>query len=542
MAGSNKTDACTDTGFNAAHLAARSANHVPLTPLDFLQRTVAVYPDRPAIAWNQNTWSYRDFGAIVARMAAWLKDQGVGPGDVVSLILGNRPETLAAHFAVPAIGAVLNTINTRLTPEEIAYILDHAGTRIIITDDLNFAALPQDQNTQIAKLCTTPGDSTGIDFFDGDAPPLDLMAGVTDEWQKIALNYTSGTTGRPKGVVYTHRGAALNALGNVLTMGFTTQTRYLWTLPMFHCNGWCHTWAVTAAGGLHVCLDRVDPNLILKTIADRDITHMCCAPVVLYMLLDQADGPCAQRVLVGTGGAAPTPSLLAGLNDLGFDLRHLYGLTESYGPATINIMPDPAPADLTERATLFARQGQRHLLSGAARVEDDNGQPVPADGETLGEIVLSGNTIMAGYLGDEAATDTAFAGRKFHTGDLAVMHENGQIEIRDRAKDIIITGGENVSSLEIEAVLHTHPDILLAAVVAAPHPKWGETPWAFIEPKEGRDPSAQDLDSFCREHLAGFKRPKRFVLGTLPKTATGKIQKFALRDQARRMAVKGETT
>jgi len=524
--------------FEAAHLGPRAVNHVPLSPLDYLRRTLAVYPDRPAVVWNGACWTYAEFGAMVARMAAWLRAQGVGRGDVVSPVLGNRPETLAAHFAVPAIGAVLNTLNTRLSGEEIAHILEHAQSRIVISDAANAPKL----DAPLALLCSSSDEGDGIDFFSGAAPEFDLIAEIRDGWQTIALNYTSGTTGRPKGVVYTHRGAALNALGNVLAMGFTEQTRYLWTLPMFHCNGWCHTWAVTAAGGTHICLDKVDPELILETIATQEVSHMCCAPVVLYIMLDAAKTPCAQRVRVGTGGAAPTPALLAGLEALGFDLMHLYGLTESYGPATVNVMPEPLPKEPQKRAALFARQGQRHLLSGFARVLGESGAPVPADGETVGEIALTGNTLMAGYLGDEAATDSAFEGDWFHTGDLAVMHPNGQIEIRDRAKDIIITGGENVSSLEVEAVLHKHPDILFAAVVAAPHPKWGEIPWAFVELKEGRNLAPEELSAFCRAHLAGFKRPKRYVFGTLPRTATGKVQKFELRIKAKALASEDNET
>jgi fatty-acyl-CoA synthase len=517
--------------FDAPHLAPRSANHVPLTPLDFLARTLAVHPDRPAVAWNDNLWTYAEFGQMVDRLAAWLTEQGVGAGDVVSVMLNNRPEMLAAHYAVPALGAVLNSVNTRLSAEEVAYILDHSGAKLLICDAQTRPAFDADP-VPVAVVCDAPGDGSGLDIFSGEAAPVDLTGRVLDEWQKIGLNYTSGTTGRPKGVVITHRGAALNSLGNVLALGFTQDTRYLWTLPMFHCNGWCHTWAVTAAAGLHVCLDKVEPQLILETIAARDVTHMCCAPVVLYMLLDAATDKVATRVKVGTGGAAPTPALLSGLSNLGFDLTHLYGLTEVYGPATINDPGEDGPTDMEERAALLARQGQRHVMAGYAQVSDDTGAYVPADGETLGEITLKGNTVMAGYLKNPEATEEAFEGGRFHTGDLAVMHPDGQIEIRDRAKDIIITGGENVSSLEIENVLHKHPDVLFAAVVAAPHPKWGETPWAFIEVKAGRTPDTADLDGFCREHLAGFKRPKRFVIGELPRTGTGKIQKFELRNKA----------
>jgi len=520
--------------FDDPHLAPRAANHVPLTPLDFLSRTLAVHPDRPAIAWNEDLWTYAEFGRMVDRMAHWLKGQGIGPGDVVSVMLGNRPEMLVAHYAAPALGAILNCVNTRLSAEDVAFILDHAGAKLLICDKGTRPAFDTDP-TPVSVLCSLPGDGTGLDFYSGEAPILDLTAEIHDEWQKIGLNYTSGTTGSPKGVVLTHRGSALNALGNVLALGFTQDTRYLWTLPMFHCNGWCHTWAVTAAAGLHVCLDKVDPRLILDTIAARDVTHMCCAPVVLYMLLDAATENVSTRVKVGTGGAAPTPALLSGLSSLGFDLTHLYGLTESYGPATLNDPGADAPVDINERAELLARQGQRHLLSGHATVVDESGAQVSCDGVTTGEITLKGNTVMAGYFRNPEATEEAFQGGRFHTGDIAVTHPDGQIEIRDRTKDVIITGGENVSSLEIETVLHRHPDVLFAAVVAAPHPKWGETPWAFVEAKEGQRLADEELDQFCRAHLSGFKRPRRFVLGELPRTATGKIQKYELRSRARAM-------
>jgi fatty-acyl-CoA synthase len=519
--------------FTDPHLAPRAANFRPLTPLDLLARTLEVYGQRPGVAWRGQLWSYAEFGAMVARMAALLRARGVGPGDVVSVLLTNRPEMLAAHFAVPALGAVLNAINIRLDLGEIGYILGHAGTTVLLCEPGTVPELG-DSPVAVELLCSAPGAGDGHDLFAGPVPPLDLTGAVRDEAQAIALNYTSGTTGRPKGVVYTHRGACLNALGNVLALGLTAESRYLWTLPLFHCNGWCHAWAVTAAGALHVCLDRVEPRLILDAIAAHAVTHMSCAPVVLYMLLEHATEPPPGRVRVTTGGAAPTPALLAGLSKLGFDLNHMYGLTESYGPATIND-PGDSEADIDTRAALMARQGRRHGTAGPARVVDEEGRDVPADGKTMGEIVLAGNTVMAGYFRNPEATETAFRGGVFHSGDLAVVHPDGQIEIRDRAKDIIITGGENVSSLEVETVLHRHPEVLLAAVVAAPDPKWGETPWAFVEAKEGRAPTAEALDAFCRERLAGFKRPRRFVFGPLPRTATGKIQKFLLRATARKM-------
>lgn len=515
--------------FNDPHLAPRAANFQPLTPIDLLGRTLECHGDRPAVAWRDDVWSYSEFGDLVARMVGALRAQGVGLGDVVSVALGNRPEMLAAHFAVPALGAVLNTVNIRLDAGEIGYILDHAGSKVLLTDA---AYLPDPAPpVPIMMLCSAPGAGDGIDWFSGPVPDVDLAAAITDEAQAIALNYTSGTTGRPKGVVYTHRGAYLNAVGNVLTLGLTCDSRYLWTLPLFHCNGWCQAWAVTAAGGLHVCLDRVDPALILSEISHHAITHLSCAPVVLYMLLDHAKEPPPVRVRVTTGGAAPTPALLAGLSKLGFDLNHMYGLTESYGPATINDPGDPG-ADLDIRAALMARQGRRHPTAGAARVVDEQGRDVPADGETMGEIVLAGNTIMAGYFRNPEATEAAFAGGLFRSGDLAVVHPDGQIQIRDRAKDIIITGGENVSSLEVETVLHRHPDVLLAAVVAAPDPKWGETPWAFVELRQGAHATAEALEAFCKDNLAGYKRPRRYVFGPLPRTATGKIQKFVLRERA----------
>lgn len=521
--------------FGEPHLAPRTVNFQPLTPLNFLERARAVYAERPAVAWREKTWSYAEFDSIVARMAHWLRQQGIVAGDVVSLMLTNRPELLAAHYAVPALGAVLNTVNTRLDISEVNYILDHAGTKLLLTDrsvSLDYSNLCVPVHT----LCSSADQTDGLTFFSGDAPALDLLTAVTDENQPIALNYTSGTTGKPKGVVYTHRGAQLNAISNVTMMQFTPETRYLWTLPMFHCNGWTHTWALTAAGGLHVCLDKVDPALIVKTIAEHNITHLCCAPVVLYMLMDQMEMPAPSRVRVGTGGAAPTPTLLAGLNALGFDLTHLYGLTESYGPATINDPGSEGSDDVQQRALALARQGRRHVNTGGVLVVDESGDSVPADGETMGEIVLRGNTVMAGYFRDPDATEKAFAGGVFHTGDLAVMHSDGQIEIRDRSKDIIISGGENFSSLEVETTLHQHPDILIAAVVAAPHEKWGETGWAFIETRKGQAIDIHALDAFCRERLAGFKRPRRFIIGPLPKTATGKIQKFLLREQAKEMA------
>ncbi len=524
--------------FEDLHLAARAANFRPLTPLDLLDRAIEVHGGRLAVAWHDHSWSYVEFGALVARMADWLRAQGVVRGDVVSVMLTNRPEMLAAHFAVPALGGVLNTLNTRLSAEEIAYILDHAGSKLVLCETRTAGALA-DATVPVTRLCDAPGeasaDGNGLDLFDGQVPALDWSGNILSETQAISLNYTSGTTGRPKGVICTHRGAYLNAVGNVMSLGYTTATSYLWTLPMFHCNGWCHTWAVTAAGGLHVCLEQVEPAPILELIERHRVSHMCCAPVVLYMLLDHDGAGPAHRVKVMTGGAAPTPTLLAGMEERGFDLVHGYGLTESYGPATFNDPGADAPGTIEARAALLARQGYRHSTTGGIAVVDEAGNEVPRDGTTEGEIVLRGNTVMAGYFRDAEATEASFAGGHLHTGDLAVRHPDGQIEIRDRAKDVVISGGENISSIEVETVLHKHPDVLLAAVVAVPHDKWGETPWAFVETRRGANLTEAGLEAFCREHLSGFKRPRRFVFGELPKTATGKIQKFLLRETAKKM-------
>ncbi|MBF9033732.1 AMP-binding protein [Rhodobacterales bacterium HKCCE2091] len=524
------------------HLAPRPANFRPLTPLDFLDRAVASFADETAVIWRDTRLTWAEFGAVVGRLAAALTARGIGPGDVVSVMCPNRPEMLAAHYAVPALGAVLNSVNTRLDAAAVGWILGHSESRLLLADPTS-AEVARSAAEKAGVPCETFGEDTMALLSGPDPAPFDLTAAVTDEWQPIALNYTSGTTGNPKGAVLTHRGAALNALGNVITLKLSRDTSYLWTLPMFHCNGWCHTWAVTAAGGVHVCLDRVEPAAIFDALDTAGITHMSCAPVVLYMLLNDpraADFRPGGRVTVASGGAAPTETLIRRMEALGFDFLHLYGLTESYGPASLKeIAPgqDPEPG---EKARLLARQGIRHATANRIAVIDDAGAPVPADGVSVGEIVLSGNTLTAGYYGDAAATEAAFAGGVYHTGDLAVVHPGGDIEVRDRAKDVIITGGENVSSLEVESALHAHPDVLMAAVVARPDPKWGETLMAFVELRPGSDPAPEALEAHCRERLAGFKIPRYWEFRELPKTATGKIQKFVLRESARAAAEAGE--
>ncbi|MFT3972162.1 MAG: AMP-binding protein [Amaricoccus sp.] len=523
------------------HLAPRAANHRPLSPLEHLARMLETRADQPAVIWRDRRWDWRGFGAMVARLAARLREAGIGQGDVVSVLLVNRPEMLAAHFAVPMLGAVLNSINTRLDAGVIAHILAHSGSALLLAepDTLETARLAAAEGPLVVLLADpgpVPEGAWPITGSDEDPGlPDDILCNVADEWQPICLNYTSGTTGLPKGAVYHHRGAALNALGNVLTMGFGAGSVYLWTLPMFHCNGWCHPWAVTAAGGVHVCLDKPEPGAIFAAIRDHGVTHMACAPVVLYMLLNHPDrslrGGAPGRVTVGSGGAAPSVALISGMDALGFDFYHLYGLTESFGPASACIAS--AGSTPEERAARLARQGARHPTASLLSVLDAEGQPVPQDGETTGEITLRGNTLMAGYWRDPEATERAFAGGAFHTGDLAVRHPGGEIEIRDRARDIIISGGENISSLEVENALHRHPAVLLAAIVAAPDPKWGEVPCAFIELKEGAAVTGAELSAFARSHLAGYKLPRRYVFGPLPRTATGKIQKYILRERLR---------
>ena len=518
------------------HLAPRAANFQPLTPLDFLERTASIYPDHTAVIWRERRWTYAEFAELVGRFAAMLRSAGVRRGDVVSVMAPNRPEMLAAHYAVPMPGGVLGAINTRLDRDTVSYILDHSESRLFIVDPGCSETAREAALHSPARVVTLDGGGPGDAFADliAAAVPDPLGAGdVADEWQSICLNYTSGTTGRPKGVVYHHRGAYLNALGNVLELGFRQDTVYLWTLPMFHCNGWCHTWAVTAAAATHVCIERPDPAMIFDAVERHGVTHFCCAPVVLYMLLNHPGRPqrMSRRVRVATGGAAPTSALIEQLDAIGIELVHLYGLTESYGPTTgCALRGDWDVPTSTDKARALSRQGVRHATASRVRVVGDGGDDVPADAATLGEIVLRGSNLMAGYFKDAAATEAAFAGGEFHTGDLAVRHPDGYIEIKDRAKDIIISGGENISSLEVETVLHRHPAVLLAAVVAAPDAKWGEVPCAFIELKAGiAAPAPEELTAFCRERLAGFKVPKRFVFRELPKTATGKIQKFALR-------------
>ena len=537
----------------ATGLDPRQANYVPLTPLSFLARSAAVYPDKPAVIHGDRTFTYAEFAARCRRLASALTRRGVGPGDTVAVMAPNVPAMLEAHFGVPMAGAVLNALNYRLDARTIAFLLEHSEAKVLITDrefaETIEAALGQSRRRPLVIDIDDPlyeGDGRRLGETDYEAllaegdPELEPVR-PADEWQAICLLYTSGTTGNPKGVVYHHRGAYLNALGNALAFGLTPRTVYLWTLPMFHCSGWTYTWATTAVGGTHVCLRRVDPALIFPAIARHRVTHMCGAPVVMTMLIHApAETKVAfdQVVEFATGGAAPPTPVIAGMEAMGFRVTHLYGLTESYGPATVCAWQEEwSGLDLNARSLLMARQGVRYpTLEGMQVANPETHRPVPRDGETLGEVMLRGNTIMKGYLRNDAATRDAFREGWYHTGDLAVWHPDGYIEVKDRSKDIIISGGENISSLEVEECLYRHPQVMEAAVVARPDEKWGETPCAFVVLKPGAKPtSTADILAWCRGHLAGFKVPKTVVFGELPKTSTGKIQKFVLRERARNL-------
>jgi fatty-acyl-CoA synthase len=526
------------------------ANFVPLSPIGFLLRSATVYPERTSVIHGERRYTWRQSLERCRRLASALAAHGIGRGDTVALMAPNVPEAFEAHFGVPMAGAVLNALNIRLDAETIAFILKHGEAKILITDT-EFAPVI---GPALARLDKKP---LVIDIADPQGPQgaeagerlgaLDyeafLAAGdpafteltPADEWDAISLNYTSGTTGNPKGVVYHHRGAYLNALGNILVWSMPQHPVYLWTLPMFHCNGWCFPWTVTALAGTHVCLRRVEAGAIYDAIERHGVTHLCGAPVVMNMLLNARNRPLPRDIAMMTAGAAPPASVIGGIEGLGFRITHVYGLTEVYGPAVICAWHDEwdeLPAE--ERARLKARQGVQYpVLEGLMVADPDSLAPVPADGTTMGEIFVRGNIVMKGYLKNQAASEEAFAGGWFHTGDLAVAHPDGYIEIKDRSKDIIISGGENISTIEVEDVLYRHPAIMEAAIVARPDPNWGETPCAFVTLKDGAVADSGEIIAFCRKHLAHFKAPRHVIFGPLPKTSTGKIQKFALRERAK---------
>jgi len=524
------------------------ANYAPLSPLSFLRRTAAVFPDRAAILHGDLRQSWAETGQRCRRLASALA-RHVGPGETVAIMAPNTPAMVEAHFGVPMRGAVLNALNVRLDAATIAFILGHGAARVLLCDR-EFAAvvaealalLPEGARpfvVDIADRLAPPGPAVGAieyeAFLAGGDPAYDWSL-PGDEWDAIALNYTSGTTGNPKGVVYHHRGAYLNAVGNALTWGMAQHPVYLWTLPMFHCNGWCFPWTVAAMAGTNVCLRRVEAAAMLEAMDRHGVTHLCGAPIVMGLVLNHPGvQPRPRPVRMMTAGAAPPAAVLEGMERLGFDVMHVYGLTETYGPVTVcawheewDALPD------AERAAVKARQGVAYPVQEGLMVGDPGTlAPVPRDGQTMGEIMVRGNITMKGYLKNPAATDEAFAGGWFHTGDLAVWHPDGYVEIRDRSKDIIISGGENISTIEVESVLYRHPAVLEAAVVARPDATWGETPCAFVTLKPGAAATAAEIIAFCRERMARFKAPRTVVFGPLPKTSTGKMQKYLLREQAR---------
>jgi fatty-acyl-CoA synthase len=532
--------------YDAPHLARTPANFAALTPLSFLARAAAVYPEKLAVIDGDARLSYAELYARCRRLADALWRHGIGRGDTVAVLAPNVPALLEAHYGVPMAGAVLNALNTRLDARSIAFILGHGRAKLLIADR-EFAPVVKPALAELGgalPLVEIGGPGTealgGIEYeaFLGEGDPAAEFCGPSDEWAAITLNYTSGTTGNPKGVVYHHRGAFLNALGNAITFGLDRHSVYLWTLPMFHCNGWTYPWAVTAVAGTHVCLRRVDPAAIFTAIAEHRVTHLCGAPIVLNLLV-HAPPEVKRRfdhvVEVATGGSAPPSAVIEAMERMGFRVTHLYGLTESYGPSTVCAWQEGWEGLPTaERAARMARQGVASLTLGGQRVVDAAMTDVPADGDTLGELVLRSNTLMKGYLSNPAATGEAFKDGWFHTGDLAVMHPDGYIEIKDRAKDIIISGGENISSLEVEEALYRHPHIMEAAVVARPDPKWGESPCAFVTlTPDAPSLSAEEVIAWCRANLAHFKVPRTILFGPLPKTSTGKVQKYELRERAK---------
>ena len=531
------------------HLGRNRANYVPLSPLSILPRTAAVYPERLAYVHGPLACNYRDYYARCRRLASALRARGISKGDTVAIMAANIPAFLEAHFGVPATGAVLNSLNTRLDAAALAFILDHGEAKVLLTDTAFSPVVKQALGLAKVKPLvididdprnTAGGERLGeveYEVFIAGGDPDGPWRLPDDEWDAVALNYTSGTTGNPKGVVYHHRGAYLLSFGNVLSWALPPQPVYLWTLPMFHCNGWCFPWTLPLVAGTSVCLRQAAAKPIFDAIADHGVTHFCGAPIVLSLLIN---APPEERrawdhqVKVMTAASAPPAAVLAHMAEMGFDVAHVYGLTETYGPATVCAWHDEWDArPLDERADLKARQGVAYpVLEGLTVGDAQTCEPVPADGATIGEVLFRGNIVMKGYLKNPKATNEAFAGGWFHSGDLGVVHPDGYIQLKDRAKDIVISGGENISTLEVESVLYRHPKVLEAAVVGRPDDKWGETPCAFVTLKDGQTLTEQEIIAFCRDNMAHFKAPKTVVFATLPKTSTGKVQKYILREQA----------
>jgi fatty-acyl-CoA synthase len=528
------------------------ANHMPLTPLSFIERAAAVHPGQLAVIHGTQRFTWAETYARCRRLASALQRRGIGKNDTVAMMAANTPPLLEAHFGVPMIGAVLNALNTRLDAKTVAFILEHGEAKALITDR-EFSSIVGPALKQLGRKLLVididdplgaPGEALGeIDYesFLAAGNPDFAWSYPEDEWDAVALNYTSGTTGNPKGVVLHHRGAYLNAIGNLMVWSMPRHPVYLWTLPMFHCNGWCFPWTIAALSGTHVCLRRAEAGAIFAAIAQEKVTHLCGAPIVVNLLLNAPDEQRrdfdGRTIAMMTAGSAPPAAVLQGIEGMGFAMTHVYGLTEVYGPVTVcEWHGDWDALGAEERAAVKARQGVRYpVLEGLMVADPHTLEPVPRDGQTMGEIFMRGNVVMKGYLKNPKASHEAFAGGWFHTGDLAVAHPDGYVEIKDRSKDIIISGGENISTIEVEGALYRHPDVLEAAVVARPDPHWGETPCAFVTLKSGHSATAEQIIAYCRDHLAHFKAPKTIVFGPLPKTSTGKVQKFQLREQAKNL-------
>ncbi|WP_373236123.1 acyl-CoA synthetase [Cohaesibacter celericrescens] len=541
----------TNTPFST-HLDQNPANYVPLSPITFLERAATTHPDRTAWVHGQDRKSYRDFYARCRQLGSALSQRGLGHSDVVSVMLPNVPAMLEVHYGVPMIGAVIHSINTRLDPAIIAFQLEHAQSKLVIIDTefsevMKEALALADIDPVVVQYedpqFTQNGPYIGELEYENllDEGNADFQwPGVPDEWDAIALNYTSGTTGDPKGVVYHHRGAYLMGYANIISANLSRHPVYLWTLPMFHCNGWCFPWSISVVAGTHVCLRSVRAKPIYDAMADEGVTHLCGAPIVMSTLLSATEDEkraLPHQVDFITAAAPPPESILAGMAKAGFHVTHVYGLTETYGPSVVNEWKSEwDELNSAQRAAKKARQGIRYpALEGLTVMNSNTMTPVPADGDTIGEVMFRGNIVMKGYFKNEGATNQAFYDGWFHSGDLAVLHPDGYIQLKDRSKDIIISGGENISSIEVEDALYKHPDVEAAAVVAKPDDKWGETPCAFVELSQGHETSKEDLFSWCRDHLAHYKVPKTIIFEDLPKTSTGKIQKYLLRRKAKHL-------